>query len=187
MPSATQRRSKADERLDPDDIYRQIGLVVVAFQTPLETTLMQIGWMATEPSHAADGRGALAEMGFSQLVTATARRVDAFVAGLDIGHDEFRRNFLSNFHQLLTSCRDVARQRNRTVHSAYIHIEGGDQLVGIMRSDMRKAADGPGVDFDQELLTPSSFDAFLQEIARVAIGLSHSKVQLAQWVRRPRS
>ena len=52
-----------------------------------------------------------------------------------------------------------------------------------MRSDMRKAIDGPGVDFDQELLTPSSFDTVLQEIARVAIGLSHSKVQLAHWVR----
>lgn len=177
----TNSERAAVERLDPDGIYRQIGLVVVVFQS-LEDVLVQICWLTTEPPYAPDGRHALAQLFFSQLVTETGQRVDAFMARHALDTSEFGKAFLLRFHELLARCQTLAKHRNKIVHSAYIHFEGGDQLVGIMRSDMVKAVDGPGVDFDQELLTPNSFDAVLQDIAQVAFGLSQSKLQLIHWL-----
>lgn len=86
------------------------------------------------------------------------------------------------FHELLEQCRDLAKRRNRIVHSAYIHLEGGDQLRGIMRSDMRKAAHGPDVEFHQELLKPTSFNGVLHDMALAAFQLSQSKLQLIHWL-----
>jgi hypothetical protein len=171
----------AEEPLDPDSIYRQIGLAVVVFQS-LEDVLVQICWLTTEPPYAPDGRRELAPLFFSQLVAETAQRVDAFIARHDLDTTEFPKTFLIRFHALLEQCRTLAKRRNQIVHSAYIHFQGGDQLVGIMRSDMVNAVDGPDVDFDQELLTPNSFDAVLKDIAHVASGLSQSKIQLIHWV-----
>jgi hypothetical protein len=171
----------AGKSLDPDDIYRQIGLFVVVFQS-LETVLVEICWLTTEPQYASDGRRVLAGLSFPQLVKEAGKRVDAFIARHNLDDTEFRNTFLINFHGLLEQCRALAQRRNRIVHSAYIHFEGGDQLVGIMQSDMFKAVDGPDVAFDQEMLTSDSFHTGLHDIALVAFGLSQSKVQLVHWL-----
>lgn len=169
--------------LNPDDIYRQIGLAVVAFQS-LENVLVQICWLLTDPPYAADARRALARLSFSELVTESGKRVDALAERDGFERTDFRLSFVKSFHEQLTKCRNLARQRNRVVHSAYLHLEGCGELVAVMRSYMHKAANGPDVDFDQEVLTPTSFDVFLREIAVVAFALSQGQRQLVAWVPR---
>jgi hypothetical protein len=169
------------EPLDADAIYRQIGLLVVAFQS-LESELMQICWLLTDPAYAPDGRRALAKLSFSHLVTETQNRVESFVAEQGLDDSEFRRDFLRRFRGLLAHSRSIARHRNKIVHSAYVHLEGGSELLAIVRSDMTSAVDRNDVDFDRELLTAISFDAALQDLAWTGFQLGQSKMQLTTWV-----
>jgi hypothetical protein len=170
-------RSPTDLPLDPDGIYRQIGLVVVLFQS-LENELMQICWLLTDPPYAPDGRRPLANLSFGHLVKEAAFRVDALIARRHLDDSPFRRDFHRGFQELLEHCRALARLRNRIVHSAYVHLEGGGELQGILRSDMGVAADGEDVDFDQELLTTGSFDVVLDDLASTTFNLGQCKRQL---------
>jgi hypothetical protein len=170
------------EPLDADAIYRQIGLFVVAFQS-LESELMQICWLLSDPPYAPDGRKALAKLSFSELLGETRNRVDGLVARRGLDDSQFRRDFLRTFQELLAHCRSIARHRNKIVHSAYVHLEGGGDLLGIVRSDMTRAADRNDVDFDRELLTATSFDAALKDLAWTGFRLGQSKMQLIAWIR----
>jgi hypothetical protein len=170
------------DAVDADAIYRQIGLFVVAFQS-LETELVQICWLTTDPPHAPDGRRALAALSFSGLVTETGVRVDAFLDRRGSDDPSLGTEFRERFHALLSRCRAIARHRNQIVHSAYAHLEGGGQLQGILRSDVSRAADGPHVEFDQELLSATSFDEALHDIAMTAFDLAQSRTQLVHWTR----
>jgi hypothetical protein len=64
--------------LDPDGIYRQIGVYVVSFQH-LENQLFQLCWFLTEPAYSETGRSALAEKTYSWLVGEAGRRVFSFL------------------------------------------------------------------------------------------------------------
>jgi hypothetical protein len=165
------------EPLEPDAIYRQVGLFIVAFQS-LENELMQICWLTTDPPNSPDGRRALADLSFSKLVTESGNRVDAFLIRRGLDDSDFRRKF----HELLQHCRTIAKLRNQIVHSAYVHPEGGGELRAIVRSDMTKASDSYDVDFDQELITAMSFDAALQDMASTVFQLAQSRVQLIHWL-----
>lgn len=171
------------EPLDADAIYRQIGLFVVAFQS-LESELIQICWLLTDPPSAPDGRRALAKLSFSELLSESRSRVDSFVARRGLDDSEFSRDFLRRFHELLVHCRSIARHRNKIVHSAYVHLEGGGELLGIVRSDMTRTVDRNDVDFDRELLTATSLDAALKDLAWTGFKLGQSKMQLIAWVPR---
>src|ERR1700749_1768525 len=108
--------------LDPDGIYRQIGVYVVSFQH-LENQLFQVCWFLTEPAY-----------------SETGRRVYGFLLSQGREKSDFARRFHSHLHQ----CREVGRDRNRIVHSAYVHLEAGGELGGLVRSDMSRAKGGGG-------------------------------------------
>jgi hypothetical protein len=166
------------DALDPDGIYRQIGVYVVSFQH-LENQLFQLCWFLTEPAYSETGRRALAEKTYSWLVGETGRRVYDFLRSQGREESDFARHFHSHLHQ----CREVGRDRNRIVHSAYIHLEGGGELRGMVRSDMSKESGGGDVNFDQDYLTEQSFDAELRQLAEVAAKISFDLRQLIAWRR----
>jgi hypothetical protein len=119
--------------LDPDGIYRRIGVYVVSFQH-LENQLFQLCWFLTEPAYSESGRRALAEKTYSWLVGEAGRRVYGFLCSQGKDESDFARRFRSHLHE----CREIGRDRNRVVHSAYIRLEGGGELRGIVRSDARR-------------------------------------------------
>jgi hypothetical protein len=160
------------EPLDPDGIYRQIGLYVVAFQS-LQNELMQICWLLTDPPYSDSGRRKMAEESYSWFVREAGRRVFEFL--LDQGRE--RSEFAVSFHACLGCCTEIGKNRNRIVHSAYIHL---GELQGIVRSDMKETS-GKEVEFDQELLSEQSFSTEMKEIASTAFELAQSRVQLIHW------
>jgi hypothetical protein len=164
--------------LDADAIYRQIGVYVVSFQH-LENQLFQICWFLSEPCYSESGRRELAEKPYGWLVGETGRRVYDFLCSQNRENSEFAEGF----HTHLSQCHAIGKERNRIVHSAYIHLEAGGKLHGIVRSDMRKDSQGPDVDFDQEYLTEQAFADELRQIAEVAIALSVDFRQLIFWRR----
>jgi len=114
-------------------------------------------------------------------VQKTSESVTAFVAE----HRGEEREFLDRAEGLLDRCRRIAERRNSVVHSAYIFLESGGQLAGILRSDLTaKNAEGGDVAFDQEILGEESFKKTVNEIAEVAFELGQCRLQLIHWSRR---
>lgn len=164
--------------LDPDGIYRQIGIYVISFQH-LEDQLLQICWFLTEPPYSETGRRALVGHTYSWLVGETGRRVYASLCNRGKEESDFARRF----HARLSRCREIGRDRNRIIHSAYVHLEGGGELRAIVRSDMRREKCGGDVEFDRQYLTEQSFDTELRRLAATVFELGIDLRQLIHWRR----
>jgi hypothetical protein len=73
-------------------------------------------------------------------------------------------------------------QRSRTVHSAYVFLEAGGELKGVMRSDIPRGPEPDGLEFDQELLTKTSFADTTAELASGTFEVSLCRIQLIHWL-----
>lgn len=166
--------------VDADAIYREIGLYVVLFQS-LQDILLQMCWLLAEPAYDPDDRRPLSRMTFHQLVGETGRRVHTFLVSTGCGESGVDFEFAIRFHALLRRCRAIGRERNRVVHSGFVHLESFDRLRGIVMSDMRPGNDENPVSIENEYLTAESFDERQKEIADTALGLSMAKTQLIHW------
>jgi hypothetical protein len=177
---------KEAKPLDEDAIYRQLGRFVVTFQV-LENQLVQLAGFALDPARAgfqarlgpdrAGRRRLVDELWFGELVDETRRAVGDFLDQHRGEEPEFREQL----EVLLDRCREIARYRNKLIHSAYVFLEGGGELVGIMRSNLIAGAGDHEVDLDQEMLTEESFEAEMAEVAEVAFEIGQCRLQLIHW------
>jgi hypothetical protein len=174
------------KRPDEDTIYRQLGRFVVTFQV-LENQLVQLASYALDPAHGGHqarlppdrtGRRRLvAHLWFHELLDKTFTSVGDFLDRYRGAEPEFRELL----NGLLDRCRELAHYRNRVVHSAYLFLEGGGELVAIARSDLTAGAGDEEVELDQELLTEDSFQEVMGEIAEVAFAIGQCRLQLIHW------
>lgn len=164
---------------DEDAIYRQVGRSVVMFQA-LENEVLQLASYALDPEHTGRGRREAAGLWFGQLVSRTSEAVAAFLAEHRPADETDVRGRLD---RLLADCGELARYRNRIVHSAYLFLEAGDDLVAVVRSDMTRGAGEDEVDFDQEALGEASFEEAMAKIAETAFGIGQCRLQLMHWYR----
>jgi hypothetical protein len=174
------------KRPDEDTIYRQLGRFVVTFQG-LENELVQLASYALDPAHGGhqarlppDRRGRrrlVADLWFHDLLDKTSTIVGEFLDRYREDEPEFRKLL----DGLLDRCRELAHYRNRVVHSAYLFLEGGDELVAIVRSDMTAGPGDEEVELDQELLTEDSFKEVMGEIAELVFAIGQCRLQLIHW------
>ena len=172
----------ADEmkEVNADEIYREIGLYVVLFQS-LQDILFQICWVLAEPTNDPADRKQLSRMTFYELVSEAGRRVHTFLVSTGREKSDFGSEFAVRFHALLGRCRAIGHERNRVVHSGFVHLESFDRLRGIVMSDMRPGKGENPVSIENEHLTSTSFDERQKKIADTALGLSMAKTQLIHW------
>ena len=182
MNEPSDAKSETSAEFDAEAIYRQIGIYVVSFQY-LEDLLFQICWFFSERPYSEVGRLRLVNKRFPTLIAEAERRVGDFLAADDRDDSDFARSFCAH----MVDCRKIERERNRIIHSAYVHLEGGKELRGIVRSDMRKAKDGASVVFDRTSLTEQSLEVELQRLAEVIFRVSFDLRQLTIWRPDPRS
>lgn len=170
--------SEPRHRASPDEenVYRQVGRLVVIFQA-LENQLFQLASFALDPEHVGHGRRSVADLWFRQLVDKTESSVGDFLDQRGRAEPDFR----ARLEALLVRCRELARYRNKVVHSAYVFLEAGGDLLGVVRSDMTRGAEPNEVELDQELLSERSFEEAMSEIAEVAFGIGQCHVQLIHW------
>lgn len=176
MSEPSGAKTETPGEFDADAIYRQIGIYVVSFQH-LEDLLFQICWFFSESPYSEVGRLRLVNKGFSALIAEAERRAGRFLEADNRNDSDFARNFRSHMGE----CRKIERERNRIVHSAYVHLEGGGELRGIVRSDMRKAKDGASVEFDRTSLMEQGLEVELQRLAEVVFSVSFDLRQLTIW------
>jgi len=142
--------------------------------------LLQLASYALDPGHTGRGRREAAGLWFGQLVSKTAEAVDAFLAE---HRPDDEMDVRARLDRLLEDCRELARHRNRVVHSVYLFLEGGEELVAIVRSDMTRGAQDDEVEFDQEALNEASFEQAMRKIAETAFGIGQCRLQLIHWYR----
>jgi hypothetical protein len=176
MSEPSNEKPETSAEFDADAIYRQIGIYVVSFQY-LEDLLFQICWFFSESPYSDIGRLRLVNKRFPALVGEAQRRVGDFLAADGRSDSDFVRNFCAHMGE----CRKIERERNRVVHSAYIHLEGGGELLGIVRSDSGKARDRASVEFDRTYLTEKSLEVELKRLAEVISSVSVDLRQLTIW------
>lgn len=166
--------------VDADAIYRELGKYIICFQW-LETKIVDVANFLLDPERTGHGKAKLTGMAFGRLRTYADDLFAQYVTNAAIKNaDEWKQAF----HKLMDRCRQIAEHRNRLVHSAYVHLEGGDQLLGIIRSKVALKTGGeagPRHEFDQEYLTPETFDEPLREIAEVGFAIGQTYLQLLHW------
>ncbi len=150
---------------------------MVAFQV-LENQLWQLGSLALDPGHVGHGRRTLADLTFFKLCQAAEAAV---LAALDAQSREATQ-FRSRLRVIMDRCDELRIARNLLIHSTYVFVEAGGELVGIMRSDVSAAADNHEVEFDQEWLDADSFEDAIERAALLAFEVSQCRIQLIHWI-----
>jgi len=166
--------------VDADAIYRELGKYVVCFQW-LETKVVEIADFLLDPERTGRARTVLTGMAFRQLTTSADVLFAQYIANAAVENADDRKQA---FHKLMVRCVQISERRNCLAHSAYLHLEAGDQLLGIIRSKgalKTGGRDGPRHAFDQEYLSPETFEEPLREIGEVGLAIGHIYLQLIHW------
>jgi hypothetical protein len=161
---------------DLELIYRNLGELVVVFQA-LESTVFQLGVLALGLEEFDRSRRQLADRSFKDPCGRVERAVTARLDALGRPAPDLR----AQLRAAIERCDELRVARNRVVHSAYVSLEAGGQLQGLMRSDLRRAARPAGLDVDLEHLGPDSFRRTARAMAEAALAVEHVRVQLAMW------
>jgi hypothetical protein len=169
--------------MDPKPLFEAVGEYVLCFAW-LENVIWQTATFAKYPEQDHSGRWALLDFSFAELVRTAEQAIPLFVDAW--APRQIARDFKRRVSDALDKCGDVRRQRNRFLHSAYVHLEAGGELMAIMRSYITwrgvETLDAPV--FDQEIATPDAFRSAMKEVAEVGVEISACRLQLIHWYRR---
>ena len=161
-----------------EKIYQRIGEFAVSFQW-LENKLREIGWFILDPERAEWPPKNLRNLTNEKLIH---RIHELFIEALP--KCRLPAELEEEFKESMDSCAQILHQlrrdRNRILHSAFIELKAGGEVQGLVRSDPRLGVDEETGEtlFDQEYLTPNSFDSEMQKMAEAALFLSRVYTQL---------
>ncbi|MGH7428268.1 MAG: hypothetical protein ACREJ4_07910 [Candidatus Methylomirabilaceae bacterium] len=160
-----------------DRIYQRIGEIVVGFQW-IENLLEQILWTLRDPGWKGDPRVHTADLWFKNLADAVEAE---FIAFLQRRKPTDAAGWGQHFPSTVAKCREIAERRNRIVHATYIEVKIGDEIAGILLSDMSRDKSTNEIKLDQETLSESSFDELMRDIAETGVQLGFTHKQLLHW------
>jgi len=165
--------------MDTNKIYQRIGEFVVSFQW-LENMLREIGWLILDPNRNEWPPNALRNLTNHDLVNKVEELYIGLIDNLDVEGQEERKD---NFRSLMMTCHDIRRYRNNLLHSAYIELEAGDDVVGILRSNPKPQVDPNSGEalFDQEILSEETILEVMRNLAELALSLNMHYTQLIHW------
>lgn len=159
-------------------VYQRIGEFTVSFQW-LEHQLREIGWLILDPNRESWPPTALRTLTNEKLIERVHELFLQALPRCDLG-EELEEDFRESFADCVIQLHQIRRDRNRILHSAYIELKSGREVVGLMRSSPRLAVDeetGEAL-FDREMLSPESFKSEMERMAEAANFLGRAYMQL---------
>lgn len=154
--------------MNPDLLYQKVGEFVVSFQW-IEHRLREIGWLINDPQRKVWPPLDLREESNSQLLNKVEEIYVNFIKSSAITNKEDK---ITSFKKTISSLHEYRKYRNILLHSAYIEISSGDELLEIWRSNPKiKYKDGAAI-FDKESLTPEKINEVMQSMAKDAFDLN---------------
>jgi hypothetical protein len=155
--------------LDENKIYQRVGEFVVSFQW-LENRIREMGWLILDPSRK---NGPPTELRNDPTVVLLTKVETLFLDALPSCRldSEVETEFRASFAASAKRFHSVRRARNTILHSAYIELKAGREVHGLMRSNPQLILDSETGEplFDQEMLSATSFQYELQEMAELAV------------------
>jgi hypothetical protein len=165
--------------MNTDKIYQRIGEFVVSFQW-LENRLREIGWLILDPNRNEWPPKTLRKLKNELLVN----KVESLYVGLiDSLNIEDREERKTEFKSLMATCHDMRKYRNNLLHSAYIELTAGDDVLGIIRSNPKLKVDPNSGELllDQEILSEEAILNEMGKLAELAVSLNMHYTQLIHW------
>jgi hypothetical protein len=165
--------------MNTDKLYQRIGEFVVSFQW-LENRLREIGWLILDPDRNEWPPRTLRNLTNNDLVNEVESLYVGLIEGLDVEGKDAQK---ADFRSLMSSCHDMRRYRNNLLHSAYIELKAGDDVMGILRSNPKLRVDPSSgeVLFDQEMLSEEAILNEMGKLAELAFRLNVHYTQLIHW------
>lgn len=166
--------------LDTDKVYQRIGEYVVCFQW-IEDKFRQIGWLILDPMKKEWPPTSLRNLSNYDLITKVESLFVDLVNKLDVKDRDER---IQNFKAIVAGCHKLRQYRNNLLHSAYIELKGGGEVLGILRSNPKIKTDpatGEKV-FDQEDVRDEGISKHLEELGKLGIPLEQHYLQLIHWL-----
>lgn len=164
--------------MDISHIYQRVGEFTISYQF-IEHQLRQIGWFILDPNRKIWPPRALRDLSSSRL----AGKVHSlFKKAIPFCRLENENQLQADFANSIKDFHTIRKIRNNILHSVYIEIKAGDEIVGLMRSNpVLKVDSNSGVTSqDQEMLSDHSFDNVMRQMALVSFQLGRSYMQLVQ-------
>lgn len=158
-----------------DKIYQHIGEYVVSFQW-IEHKIRTIGWFILDPNNQNLPHKELLQEKASELFKEFEKlfleALPQCNLPLDLEND-FRSSLRINselFHK-------IRKTRNNILHSAYLELKAGGDILGIMQSNPKLN--------NHEILSEKSFNKDMEDIAILALFLNRCHIQLIQRYKLP--
>lgn len=162
----------------PALVYQRIGEFTVSFQL-LANKLREIGWYLIDPDRSHWPPKGLRSLTNERLVD---RVYELFLEALPQFKlaPELEANFRSSSALCVKDLHQLRRHRNLILHSAFIELQSGGEVVGLMRSNPKLGFDEETGEllYDHELLTPESFTAAMRKMGDTATFLARAHLQL---------
>jgi len=167
------------EPLNTDRVYQRIGEFVVCFQW-IEDKFRQIGWLILDPMRKEWPPMSLRNLSNKEPIEKVESLFVNLVGGLDVADRDER---IQDFKTIVAGCHALRQYRNNLLHSAYIGLKGGGEVLGILRSNP-KVKNDPATGaklFDEEAVTDEAISKHLQKLGELALPLGQHYLQLIHW------
>ncbi len=159
-------------------IYQRIGEFAVSFQS-LENKLREIGWFILDPARKDWPPKGLRNLTNEKLIDKVYELFLQSLPRCTLG-DALEADFKESFAACANELHCLRRDRNRILHSAFIELKAGGDVVGLMRSNPKLSLDEETGDiiYDQEMLTAESFANEMRRMGEAAMFLNRAYIQL---------
>lgn len=164
---------------DIDRAYKSIGEFVVTFQW-IENTYREIGWFILDPERKNWPPEAFRKEGNRDLIDGVTKLFCELADKYDMPTSADRK---AEFLALTDEFHKLRQYRNSLLHSVFVELKAGREVVGILRSNQKPIVDTETgeIVFDQEIFTEESVHTKLKEIAGAAFHLGVLYKQLIHW------
>jgi hypothetical protein len=166
---------------DGSRLYQRIGEYVVVFQG-LENKFREIGWLIQDPHRKEWPPRSLRSLTTEKLIDRVKELYLELLDGLKID-EAVRQDRKAEFEVLCITCHDIRRYRNTLLHSAYIELEAGGEVVALLRSDpkLRINPETGEIEYDQEILSEDGIVKEMQKVGEIFVRLDRHYRQLIHW------
>jgi hypothetical protein len=162
-----------------DKAYKSIGEFVVTFQW-IENKYREIGWFILDPERKEWPPLALRKESTGKLIDRVTELFCSLVEKYDMPTSLDRK---ADFLALQQEFHALRKYRNTLLHSVFIELKAGGEVVGLLRSNPQIAIDEETGEliFVQENFTDEVVHTKLREISEAAFRLGNHYVQLIHW------
>lgn len=160
-------------------VYQKLGEFVVSFQW-LENRFREIGWLILDPKRTEWSPRSLRTESFNELIDKVQKMYFELISRISPEDADERKRA---FEGIIRETNLLRLYRNNLIHSAYIELQSGGEVFGLIRSNPKLKEDPTSnkIFWDQEALTEESFESGMKRMADVAIQLNLHYTQLIHW------